>query len=213
MKRLFLLVPILALVFSCNSDDDSSQQPPNADNFYALTVGNEWVYKNYRYNTSTEVYEDTGVIDSVSIVGTELIDGNTYFKFRTYTTGNEEGITFCNPNGEHFEWLRDVDGNLTRSDGSIKFTNSNYEERLISSNASLSIYETLQSDAVEVIVNAGTFVGIHSERYAKDGSGTQLPGLDTFIYVDGKGLIYDTSSFVSQDLPSIKRHLDSYSVQ
>lgn len=123
MKRLFFLVPFFALVLSCNSDDDSSPQPEAEDNFYALTVGNEWVYRNYKYNANTQLYENTGVIDSVSIVGTESIDGNIYYKFRTYTTGNEEGITFCNPNGEHFEWLRDVDGNLTRSDGSIKFTN------------------------------------------------------------------------------------------
>ena len=213
MKRLFLLVPIFALVFSCNSDDDSLPQPESEDNFYALTMGNEWVYRNYKYNVNTQLYEDTGVVDSVSIAGTESIDGNTYYKFRTYTTGNDEGITFCNPNGEHFEWLRDVDGNLIRSDGSIKFTYTNYNERLLTTNSGVSIYETLQNGTYEVILEAGTFTGMFSERYARADDGSEYSGRDTFVYVDGIGMVYDTSSFITQEVPTIERRLTSYTVQ
>jgi hypothetical protein len=62
-------------------------------------------------------------------------------------------------------------------------------------------------------VKAGVFTCINSERYAKSPEGLQFFGLDYFYYADGVGLIYDTSSFVSESTPSIIRRLDSYSIQ
>lgn len=214
MNRLFILITFIALFFSCNSSDDEQLLQLETDNFYALTVGNSWVYKNYKYDMNTQTYFDTGVIDSLSIVGTEIVNGNTYYKFRRYTTGNELNITYCNANGEYFELLRDSLGYFVRSDGNIKFTNSDFNERLLTSNNGVTIYETLMTNEVEQIVEAGTFQCVFSERYARDDSNNQqLPGLDTFFYSEGIGLIYDTSSFVTQDIPSIIRRLDSYSIQ
>ncbi len=213
MKRLLILLPF-ALMLSCSSNDEDAQpQQPEADNFYALTVGNSWVYKNYKYNPNTQNYENTGVIDSVSIVATEDFNGNTYYKFRRSTTGNEAGITFCNENGEHFELLRDSLGYLVRNDGSIKFTNNDYNERLIVANGSINIYETLMNGSTDITVEAGTFISIHSERYARDSNNMQLPGLDVHFYSDGIGLIYDTSSFTFVDYPTIIRRLDAYTIQ
>jgi hypothetical protein len=211
MKRIIFCLCFSALLFSCTSNDDS--QPLEPDNFYALTVGNSWVYKNYKNNINSEIYEDTGVIDSVSIVSTEEIFGNTYYKFRRLTTGNEEGITFCNPNGEHFEYLREFEGNLVRDDGTIKFTNSDYSERLLVDQSWGSIMELLVEGETMLTVEAGSFNCINSERYAILTDGEQASALDRFYYADGFGLIHDTSSFVSQDVPTIVRRLDSYSIQ
>ena len=96
MKRI-LYVCFIAVILSACTTSDNQDPPESESNFYALTEGNAWVYKNYEYNSLTEDYEDTGVIDSVSIVNTEVINDNTYFRFRTYTTGNDAGVTFCNP--------------------------------------------------------------------------------------------------------------------
>lgn len=211
MKRIFFYASLMALCFSCNSNDDA--QPQNEDNFYALTVGNEWVYKNYKYNTNTQLYEDTGVIDSVSIVGTQELNGNTYYKFRRWTTGNESGITFCNENGEHFELLRDSLGYLINDGGAIKFTNNDYSEREVSSQSWGTIYEKLATGETDMSVEAGTFSCVFSERYAVESSGNQLPGLDHYYYSDGIGLVFDTSSFVSNPIPAIERRLDSYTIQ
>lgn len=213
MKRLLILLPFFALIFSCNSDDTTPPQQPEVDNFYALTVGNSWVYKNYKYNQNTEVYDDTGVIDSISIVGTQEFNGETFFKFRRWTTGNEAGITFCNENGEQFEFLRDSLGYLIKNDGSIKFTNSDYNERIIAQNSGLTILETLIDGNTQLTVEAGSFDCINSERFARDAANVQMPGLDKFYYSDGIGLVYDTSSFASQAIPSIIRRLDAYEVQ
>jgi hypothetical protein len=110
MKRLLLCFCIIVFTFSCSESDNSENQISEPDvNFFALTIGNSWVYKNYKYNAVTEMYGDTGVVDSISIVGIQDFSGESYYKFRRLTTGNEEEITFCNPNGEHFEFLREFE--------------------------------------------------------------------------------------------------------
>ncbi|WP_299115371.1 hypothetical protein [uncultured Winogradskyella sp.] len=211
MKRIIYVCLIAFFSPSCASDNDDN--PQNQDsNFYALTLGNQWVYKNYRYNSATQSYDDTGVIDSVSIVGTEIINGNTFYKFRRWTTGNEAGIAFCNPNGEHFELLRDSLGYLIRDDSSIKYANNDFSARVMNDLGWGTIYDQLIALDNEITVEAGTFISTYSQRYAISSLDEQLPGLDHFYYADGYGLIYDTSSFVSQDIPSIIRRLDSYNI-
>ncbi|WP_431136991.1 hypothetical protein [Psychroserpens mesophilus] len=212
MKRILITVCMLSLFFSCSNDDSQTNEELQEDNFYALRVGNSWVYKNYKYNVNMQTYEYTGVVDSVSIVSKETILGVDYFKFRRFTTGNEEGITFCNPNGEHFEYLREYDGNLIWDDGRVKFTNSNYTERILNTDPNLSLREILVEGETEMTVEAGTFTCINSERYMIS-NGEPTSGLDKFYYADGFGLIYDTSSFVSDEIPSIIRRLDSYNIQ
>lgn len=212
MKRTVYFYFIALLAFSCSTSDHNQDSQDSNSNFYALTVGNEWVYKNYQYNATTQTYEDTGVIDSVSIVGIETINDNRYFKFRRWTTGNETGIAFCNPNGEHFELLRDSLGYLVRADGSIKYANNNFSARVLSTPDWGTIYDQLIALDNEITVEAGSFISTYSQRYSILNDGSQSPGLDHFYYADGYGLIYDTSSFVSQDIPSIVRRLDSYSI-
>ena len=212
MKRILITASIISLFFSCSNDNNSESQDFQNENFYALTVGNSWVYKNYLYNPNTQTHEETGVIDSISIVGTQEFEGETYFKFRRFTTGNETGITLCNPNGEHFEYLRESEGNLIWETGQIKFTNNDYTERILDDNPSISYREILIEGETELTVEAGTFDCINSERYVIV-NGEIAPARDKFYYADGFGLIYDTSSFASQETPSVIRRLESYDVQ
>lgn len=211
MKHIFYVCCMAFVLSSCTSDNDDNLQTENT-NFYALELGNQWVYKNYKYNSSTQEYDDTGVIDSISIVGTETINDNTYYKFRRWTTGNEANITFCNPNGEHFEFLRDSLGYLVWDNGNIKYANNDFSARVMSSDVWGTVYDQLVALDHEITVEAGTFTSTYAQRYAIYTDGEQSPGLDHFYYADGYGLIYDTSSFVTQDIPSIIRRLDSYQI-
>ena len=214
MKRLLVCLCIIVFAFSCTESDNSDNQINSPDaNFFALTIGNSWVYKNYRYNPTTETYDDTGVIDSISIAGLQDFSGESYFKFRRLTTGNEGGITFCNPNGEHFEFLREFEGNLVNEEGFIKFTNNNYEERLLQENQWGNIYEILVEDNTTLTLEAGQFDCVNSQRYARNLEDEELSGLDRFYYSNGFGLLYDTSSFISVNTPIIIRRLDSYQIQ
>lgn len=215
MTRNFLIILVLAFAFSCSSDDTITTLTANEPvdpGFYGLQVGNSWVYKNYKRNAETDTYEDTGVIDSVSVVGTQEFNGNTYFKFRRNTTGNENAITFCNPNGEHFEFVRDSLGFLIHEDGRIKFTNSDYNERVVNTETWGTIYETLNPSEALITVESGLFNCTYSERYAKSTDGDQFPGLDRYYYANGIGLISDTSSFVSSENHSIERRLNSHNI-
>jgi hypothetical protein len=214
MKRFLFYVCLFALFYSCNSDDDSQATNQPEANFYALTVGNSWVYKNYYYNTQTEVYDDIGIIDSISIIGTEVVNNNTYFKFRRWTTGNEDGnYLLCNPNGEHFELLRDSVGYLVRDDGNLKYINNFFDEILIDSQNWGDQYFHLQEEAVNISTIAGNFNCLEMLHYAYLSSDNELsPGQDRYSYSDGVGLVFNTVSFVTNPIHILERRLDSYNI-
>lgn len=217
MKRIILSMFTLVFLFSCSNDDESGCNAMNAQveaGFYALKVSNSWVYKNYAYNNITQQYEDSGVIDSVEITATEIINDNTYFKFRTLTSGNDDNNLLLNANGETTELLRDSIGYLIWETGTIKFTNNDFSERTLNEESWGTTFEALQAGTNDFTVEAGTFPCINSERYAKSNpDGELLPGLDRIYYSDGVGLIHGTLSFVSSNVPAVESRLDSYNVQ
>jgi len=214
IKQFLLCICITAFVVSCDNEPVFENENNSAEaNFYALTVGNFWVYRSQRYNVLEQHYFDNGVIDSVSIVGTEVIQGETYFKFRTKTTGNDNQNIFNNPNGVKTEYFRELDGNLIDEEGKIIFTNSSYEERLMAERPWGNIYEILVEGITTVNVEAGEFECINSERYGITPDGEQLDGLDRYYYADGIGLIYNTISLIQVSTPSVLRSLVSYNVQ
>lgn len=216
MIRNFLFILVLLCAFSCSSDAETGTQPANEivnPGFYGLQVGNSWVYKSYQRNARTEAYEYTGVVDSISIVGTEEINGHTYFTFRRWTTGNDDDMPFLSSNGEYFESLSDSLENLIYDDGSIKFTNSDLSERTIASQSWGTIFETLNENEAVMTVEAGVFTCNYSERYARSQAGELYLGLDRFYYAEGIGLIFDSASFVSSSSPIVQRRLDAYFIQ
>ena len=120
IKQFLLCICITAFGVSCDNEPVFENENNSAEaNFYALEVGNFWVYKSKRYDVLEEQYFDNGVIDSVSIVGTEIIQDETYFIFRTKTTGNDNQNIFNNPNGVKIEYLRELDGSLINEEGKI----------------------------------------------------------------------------------------------
>lgn len=216
MKRLFLLLSLTTLffIFSCSGPEDLSQTESISDGgFYALKVGNSWVYKHYQRNPFTEEYEENEIVDSVSIVGTEEISGEIYFKFRTFTTGNDSNNLIYNLNGESFELLREDNGNLIDETGIIKFTNNNFEERVIGTSFSPTIFEILIDETATITTEAGEFHCIYSERFARSDQGVLFDGRDRFYYSEGIGLIENSLSTIVSGTIFYFRRLVSFSVQ
>lgn len=210
MRRILIISSLLMGIIACTSNDESINVTEENGGFYALKVGNKWVYKNYKLE-SNDQYIDTGVTDSIEIIAKEAINNITYFKFRRKTTGNENGITFCNPNGVHYELLRDSLGYLIKPDGTIKYANNDYSERIVvNQDWGGAIYEELQSDTEMITVEAGVYECVNTYRYMKDINNQQLAGLDRIYYADGIGLIMDTVSFASSTPHIIERRLYSY---
>jgi hypothetical protein len=206
MKRIVFSLVILLVLQSCSSDDAEQAEP----NFYALTVGNSWVYKNYKYNPDSGNYDDTGVIDSVSIVGTETINENTYFRFRRKTTGNEAGLTFCYPNGEYFELVRDSLGFLVKDNGFIKFINNNYDEHLKRSHSWGDEIYQLQEGQIQVNVESGIYDCLDVLHFVRLPDNTIAAGSNNYYYADGIGQVMETNSTVADPIHDIERRLDSY---
>lgn len=131
MKNYFSLACLVLCCISCSSDDNTAPEPE--ENFYALTVGNSWVYEHFRRERiQSNTFNDTGAIDSVKIVGTEIINENEFYKYRIRTSGNENNVVFCSPNGERFEYLRDSIGYLIDQYGKVKFSREDDQEFLLS---------------------------------------------------------------------------------
>jgi len=109
--------------------------------------------------------------------------------------------------------VRDSLGYLKWETEEIKFTNNDFYERILNEEAWGTTYEALQVGTNNFTVGAGTFSCINYERYAKSNPDeTLLPGLDKVYYSDGIGLIYETTSFVSSNIPVAQKRLDTYNI-
>ncbi len=210
MKSILFCLCLSFIIISCDENQDSQDINQPEENFYALTVGNSWVYKNYRYNNTSDTYEDTDVIDSVSIVSKEIVNDSTFYKLRRFTSGNDSNNQLFKANGEHFEFLRDSSGTLIDDNGIVKYGNNNFTERLIRENDWGDIYEKLLNEKEILTMDSGVFDCYVMTRYAKSKEEERYPSTDYIYYSDGFGLIYETISFIVQDTPIIVRRLDSF---
>lgn len=214
MKLIILCFCFSLIMMSCTESaeiENENNQPD--DNFYALSVGNSWVYKNYRLDFNTDTYKYTGGVDSISIIDKKNIDGITYYEFRRLTTGIEDGSFSCYSNGEYFKLLRENDGALVDDEGNVIFTNDNFQERLLYENSWGNVYERLVEGDTIMNVEAGEFKCIYSERYAIDTEGQRLEGTNHYYYSEGIGLVYETCSTVSDEKPRMIKRLDAYDIQ
>jgi len=213
MKRILFTVCFFALFFSCNSDDDSSNATAPEAGFYALTVGNSWEYRYYDLETSSDSFVAGTVVETVSIVSTEEIEGETYFKFRYFVTGNDLNSPNYPENGESFRYFREDSENLVDDSNTIIFLRENHEERLIGSLSNPILqYLRLAVDTHNLSTIAGTFETLDMELYARDGDGNLYPGISHYYYADGIGLVLNTTTFVSTAQHFRERRLESYSI-
>ncbi|AOW21002.1 hypothetical protein [Urechidicola croceus] len=228
MKNLLFLLCIIGLLCttSCDSNDNSIEDiNENIDSndtsseiedpgFYALKVGNSWVYKNYKFKETSNSYEFSGVVDSISIVDTHEINNNTYFKFKRKTIGNDENDTFLYyENGESIYYLRDSIGYLINDSGNILYANNHFEERIVIEDNIYTAYAQLNRTNESISTEAGEFECLETEIYAVDtNTNEQFTFRDYKYYSDGIGLVYETCSFFSLDYPIVIRRLDSYSI-
>lgn len=89
-RAALFFVAVSIILASCSHDDNElPQTPPQA--FFNLNAGSQWIYKKYVYNAPSfpNDYYDTGVVDTVTVVGTEMKDGLTYTKL-SYKSSNSE---------------------------------------------------------------------------------------------------------------------------
>ena len=214
MKSYYLLFSLFFVILSCSKDNN--QEVEQEKNFYALTVGNSWVYKYYTEDDSTEEFTDfTGVLDSVSIISTQDIGGNLFYKFRRKTTRPENIFSAIgHPEGIEHYYLRDSLGYLINDHGKTTFINDDYEEHLWDQvPGDIEVFAKLKNDVTNIETEAGAFECLDMELYARNThTGEQFPGLSHYYFADEVGDVRRVISFVSGPIYYEKR-LDSYEIQ
>lgn len=213
MKKSFLLALLVVVCVSCTTDDNTATEPDGG--FYALKVGNSWVYEHHRrVSPQSEVFENIYVTDSVEIVGTEEINGNTFFKFRTRTSGNEDNQAFCSPNGEHFKLYRDSLGYLISDTGKIHFSPIGDTAEYVLKQTSFNRFIYSLSETSEVVTTpAGDFDCYWMNLYTReDGTNERSVGTSRNYRMDGIGEVFTTSSWASRPLHTVEKRLVSYNV-
>jgi len=105
MKKLFALLAITAIASSCGNDDNQTSQNQE---FFNLAEGNLWVYRRYDVTNGLERVHPGNSIDSVTVSGQEIIEGQSYYKLHhTVQSYNDEFVR------------TDNNGHLVNSDGSV----------------------------------------------------------------------------------------------
>lgn len=210
MTQKILSFVVIVLFLSCSDDNNQNNQE---NNYYALTVGNSWVYENFQYNEETQTYDDTGIIDTVTITSIENILGDDYFVTKTVTVGNELEIPFCNPNGEKIEYQRAYEGYLIDNTSKLKFVN-NVFDRILDKEIGLgSYYFQLEVETETITTAAGVFECQKMYRYFDHNEEAIYNGRHYFYYSEGIGLVIETPTSVALEIPSIERRLTSYTMQ
>ena len=213
MKRLLLCTCFFTLIFSCSTSDDV--QKNNLElNFYGLTVGNSYTYKFYKYNSDTEDYDETLIVQNVIIEDTEEVSGQQYFKIKTTTSGVDGFNLFYLQNGEEIDYLREVDGTLINDNNDVLFVNNEFSEHLVNSdNTSLNLYRKTIEEPVIINSNTGSFNCIEMQNYIVTEDGTILDGVSKIHYSEGVGLVQQTCVYASSSTPVMIKKLNSYNIQ
>jgi len=212
MKQNFLFFCVIVCVYTCSSNDNIQETTQPDSNFYALNVGNSWVYKYYKLDITDNSYSFNNVIDSVSIVGTETINDKLYYKFKTITSGNIP--TNGNPgfsNGERFDFFRDSLGYLVNDLGVRLFSNQNTDE-WIYLQTPLTYHFKLTENIETINTNAGLFE-CSDVRVKHFINGNEAPCINHRYYSDGIGEVMLTFCYVATEEHEWLKKLDSYIIQ
>jgi hypothetical protein len=218
MRRIIFSLVLLFVLQSCSSDDAQEA----TSNFYALTVGNSWEYRWYGKGIDVPL-GPMSVEESVSIVDTEMIDNNIYFKFKRIVSGNDSHpdghYLFSLPDGEYFEYYRDSLGYLINEEGIIKFSNS-ATEPFVFSVGSEDIIGTanVEDELLTYTTPVGDSFDCTQMIISYATASTNYLAKNRHYYANGIGLVKDDVIFMSsgateEETSGHYRILESYSVQ
>jgi hypothetical protein len=200
---------------SCSNEDVTEPVEPEATTF-ALKVGNSWVYHYFRReNPQSQLFNNMNVIDSVEIIGTEEIEGNTYYKFRTRTFGNDTNLPYLPDNGEQFKMLRDSLGYLIDERNRMHFSAENDTSEHVMD--SFSDYRTVfkLSETSELLSTPVGDFNCHwmSFYFVDNVTDERYTGESRYYRNRTVGEMMTTISFASQPEHFIEKRLVAYELQ
>ena len=203
------------VLVSCKKDDGDNlpQEQVTDPGFYALQVGNVWIYNYFRADNDTGELINQGGTETVEIINEEVIGDEVIFTMRTTTVDDNNTCAICNEDPLVIRKVKDSLGYLVEVDGPILFSSVSTQDYLVSSQGFGDTFRVLKPNEVLVTVPAGQFVTKDNERYAIDPNGNRYDGQDNLYYADGVGEIRQTMSTVVALRILYEKQLISYSVQ
>ena len=214
-KVLLLFLSFSLLLISCNKDEgeDSTEQQEVDAGFFALQVGNSWVYNYFRVNSETGELSNLGATETMEVIDEEAIGEEVVFTLKTTTIDTENSCGPCNTSPEYTFKVKDSLGYLVEVDGPILFSSINDEDYLVLSQEFGDIFRVLKPNEVLITVPAGQFVTKDNERYAIDPEGNRFDGQDNVYFAEGIGEIRQTISTVASQRIIYEKQLMSYNVR
>ncbi len=214
MLRIFLALSLTFLFIACDSDDDTTpEMEVEVENFYGLTVGNTYTYSYHRRVGDTEEFETLALTSNVVITDEVIINGESYFEFTATTTGDDNVSTPDVEVGVKVTTVKEVEGVLQNDEGQVLFSNiQDSDPYLISENEWGDIYVENVNQMQQKTVPAGNFNCDTNIRYAILEGGEQSPGSDVFLFANGIGEIYSTTSAVSNPQHLWEKRLTVYTL-
>lgn len=212
MKKFIIIASIILGFYACSSDDTTPENNTAIQiNFYALTVGNSWVYKYYKLNSETNTFEFNGVTESVSIVGEESVFGDLYFKMKSIKANAE-----TNEVTETYSYVREYEGFLVNEANEILFVNNNYSQQIVRNLGDGFLYGNLQSELQEISVNNEN-LSCQEFVVTAEINGETIDYIQRYYYSEGIGLVKHSAHSFEENTPTepfhIERRLESYTVQ
>jgi len=211
MRKLFVLGIAIAILTSCQKEDDSGE---SRINYTPLEIGNYWIYQHYSIDSIGNETETT-MIDSVVITKDTIINGNKYFILE----GTNKPL-----NGGKWvviDILRDSLGYLINNKGQIQFAENNFSDTLakrvmVNNHNGDTIYTLtykMEKPNNSVTIPAGTFDVLNYKGTVitvYDIPGVKNPRYINKFYSDKVGKILDTYFYIHGPLIYEKRLLRYY---
>lgn len=118
MKKIMLVLFAGLALVSCKKEEsiiNQTSQRESVTDYFPMTSGSFWVYKEYASDSSM-IFSETGLLDSVSVIKDTLINGSSYTLFNSSLWGKK----YC----------RDSNGVIVYSNGD-KLLSLNSESKYI----------------------------------------------------------------------------------
>ena len=212
MKYLVLSLFIATFLFSCKDDEQVNTTPTpiieeeETLDLFPLELGNYWIYQVVKIDTLGNE-EILPANDTVTVIGTRLINGEEYFSLEVGNFfGFEELATTIH--------VRDSSGFLVNSTGAVLLSTTDFDEVVFSSETGPSRFEyTMESTPETVSVPFGDFECLNYSGIVTDVYNEDVPPREQFrFYSDGVGLVSSNIFFFSSNNFTWERRLIDFNL-
>lgn len=212
MKYLAPVFIFALLCFSCEKEEIVENEGITSNTTFITSPGSFWIYDVVAIDVDNSI-TDTGIRDTVTVLGDTIINGSTYTQYYGTFMGGQHKSSF----------FRDSSGYIVNNLGSIIYSYMHFEDTIIGT--SMNMFDTytffVDESNTTFSVPAGNFNSAvrQTDFYKMDGSAIDTCGNMFYSqknrYAPEVGLIFQNCAYVSEleNCKDRERRLVEYSIQ